>query len=115
MSPWLGTLLAFIGGGIAGMITGIIHTKGKINALLSGILMMIALHSINLRIMGKANIGLMQKETRIYPYIAWNDIVDCNGRICGYPVRRRHDCRRAGIRNYRGGDIRSPYLRLLSY
>lgn len=108
-------LARFHWGRNAGMITGIIHNKGKINALLSGVLMMIALHSINLRIKGKANIGLMQKETRIYLYIAWNYIVDCNGRICGYPVRRRHDCRRAGIRNYRGGDIRSPYLRLLSY
>ncbi|SYX82345.1 ABC transporter permease [Paenibacillus alvei] len=67
ISPWIGTLLAFLGGGIAGMITGLIHTKGKINALLSGILMMIALHSINLRIMGKANIGLMQNETLLTP------------------------------------------------
>lgn len=109
-------LLAFIGGGIAGMITGIIHTKGKINApLIWSFDDDCAALLLTCEFKGKANIGLMQKETRIYPYIAWNDIVDCNGRICGYPVRRRHDCRRAGIRNYRGGDIRSPYLRLLSY
>lgn len=67
ISPWIGTALAFIGGGLAGMITGIIHTKGKINPLLSGILMMIALHSINLRIMGKANIGLMNSDTLLTP------------------------------------------------
>ncbi|MBG9795629.1 ABC transporter permease [Paenibacillus dendritiformis] len=67
ISPWIGTALAFIGGGFAGMMTGIIHTKGKINPLLSGILMMIALHSINLRIMGKANIGLMNSDTLLTP------------------------------------------------
>lgn len=67
ISPWIGTALAFLGGGLAGMVTGIIHTKGKINPLLSGILMMIALHSINLRIMGKANIGLMNSDTLLTP------------------------------------------------
>ncbi|MGG4395582.1 ABC transporter permease [Paenibacillus thiaminolyticus] len=67
ISPWIGTALAFLGGGLAGMMTGIIHTKGKINPLLSGILMMIALHSINLRIMGKANIGLMNSDTLLTP------------------------------------------------
>ncbi|BFH67534.1 MAG: ABC transporter permease [Paenibacillus dendritiformis] len=67
ISPWIGTMLACIGGGVAGMMTGIIHTKGKINPLLSGILMMIALHSINLRIMGKANIGLMNSDTLLTP------------------------------------------------
>lgn len=65
--PLIGTVLAFLGGGIAGMITGLIHTKGKINALLSGILMMIALYSINLRIMGKANIGIVNTDTVLTP------------------------------------------------
>ncbi|UHA74267.1 ABC transporter permease [Paenibacillus sp. 481] len=60
--PLIGTILAFVGGAIAGAITGLIHTKGKINALLSGILMMIALYSINLRIMGRSNIGLSSNE-----------------------------------------------------
>ena len=49
--PVLATLAAIVAGFIAGCLTGILHTKGKINPLLSGILMMIALHSINLRIM----------------------------------------------------------------
>lgn len=48
---------------IAGLCTGLLHTKGKINGLLSGILMMIALYSINLRIMGKPNVSLMGDET----------------------------------------------------
>lgn len=65
VSPLLATLLAIVGGMAAGAITGLLHTKGKINALLSGILMMIALYSINLRIMGKANIPLLGQETLI--------------------------------------------------
>jgi putative ABC transport system permease protein len=43
----------------AGMCTGLLHTKGKINGLLSGILMMIALYSINLRILVRPNVSLM--------------------------------------------------------
>jgi len=62
-SPFLGTIAAVIAGIIFGALTGILHTKGKINALLSGILSMIALYSINLRIMGKANIGLLGEDT----------------------------------------------------
>ncbi|EGL16704.1 MULTISPECIES: ABC transporter permease [unclassified Paenibacillus] len=62
VSPLLATLAAFAGGAVAGLVTGLLHTKGKINALLSGILMMIALYSINLRIMGKATISLFGSE-----------------------------------------------------
>lgn len=51
-NPLLATAVAILAGFIAGCCTGLLHTKGKINALLSGILMMIALYSINLRIMG---------------------------------------------------------------
>lgn len=58
-SPWLATLGAFGGGLIAGACTGLLHTKGKINGLLSGILMMIALHSINMRILGAPNLSLL--------------------------------------------------------
>jgi putative ABC transport system permease protein len=62
-APWLATLTAFAGGLTAGAVTGLLHTKGRINALLSGILMMIALYSINMRIMGKPNIGLLRQPT----------------------------------------------------
>lgn len=61
--PALATLLGALAGFIAGCITGILHTKGKINALLSGILMMIALYSINLRIMNQPNIPLRNEAT----------------------------------------------------
>lgn len=65
-SPWIATICAFFGGLAAGAITGLLHTKGKINALLSGILMMIALYTINFRIMGRPNIPLLNKET-VFP------------------------------------------------
>lgn len=60
--PWIAIICSFIGGAIAGTCTGLLHTKGKINGLLSGIIMMIALYSINLRIMGKPNVSLRGKE-----------------------------------------------------
>jgi putative tryptophan/tyrosine transport system permease protein len=63
--PFLATLIALIVGFIAGCITGVLHTKGKINPLLAGILMQIALYSINLRIMGKSNVPMLQEETVI--------------------------------------------------
>lgn len=62
-SPWLATLAAFAAGLAAGACTGLLHTKGRINGLLSGILMMIALYSINMRIMGKPNISLLGVDT----------------------------------------------------
>src|SRR5690554_1191939 len=49
--PWLATTAAFGGGLLAGSITGLLHTKGRIDGLLAGILVMIALWSINLRVM----------------------------------------------------------------
>lgn len=58
MDPILGTLIAFIAGMVAGGITGILHVKLKITNLLSGILVMGMLYSINLRIMGKSNVPL---------------------------------------------------------
>lgn len=61
--PIVGTLLAALAGFLAGCITGVLHTKGKINALLSGILMMIALYSINLRIMGQPTLSLLKEST----------------------------------------------------
>ncbi|WP_089611001.1 ABC transporter permease [Dehalobacterium formicoaceticum] len=63
--PVLATLLAIFSGAIAGVITGILHTQFRIAPLLSGILSMIALYSINLRIIGKANISLLRLDTVI--------------------------------------------------
>ncbi|MFB9279878.1 ABC transporter permease [Cohnella cellulosilytica] len=63
--PVLATLAAFGGGLLAGVCTGLLHTKGKVNGLLAGILMMIALHSINLRIMGRPNVSIVNTDTLI--------------------------------------------------
>lgn len=58
LSPITGTLLAIGGGLISGLITSILHIKLKISNLLSGILVMGMLYSINLGIMGKSNVPL---------------------------------------------------------
>ncbi|MCW4466621.1 ABC transporter permease [Glutamicibacter sp. MNS18] len=67
VNPFLATAMAFVIGALAGVITGLLHTKGKIDGLLAGILTMIALYSINLRIMGKANVPLLGQDTLISP------------------------------------------------
>ena len=58
VNPWISILIATIGGAIAGSITGFLHVKLKISNLMSGILVMMGLYSVNLRIMGKSNIPL---------------------------------------------------------
>src|SRR5579862_5544670 len=57
-SIWVTLPLVIVAGACAGAITGLIHTKLKINALLAGILVMTALYSVNLSIMGRSNIPL---------------------------------------------------------
>ena len=65
VNPFIATFMAAIAGAIAGFITGTLHTKLKIPTLLSGILVMTGVYSVNLRIMGKANISLNQSETML--------------------------------------------------
>ena len=62
-SPWLAVLASTLGGAMAGSITGILYTRFKIQEILSGILVMTALYSINLRIMGRSNIPLLDVTT----------------------------------------------------
>lgn len=68
-NPYLATLAGFAGGALAGVCTGLLHTKGKINGLLAGILMMIALYSINIRIMGSPNVSLLNIDTVVSPLL----------------------------------------------
>ena len=63
MNPVLTLLFVFIAGTICGLITGFMNTKLKINILLASILTQIALYSINIRIMGKANTPLLGNPT----------------------------------------------------
>ncbi|TGE78879.1 ABC transporter permease [Weissella confusa] len=61
MNPGLASLIAAGAGALAGLVTGLIYTKGKVPILLAGILTMTAVYSINLRIMGQANRSLLGK------------------------------------------------------
>ncbi|SDB99453.1 putative ABC transport system permease protein [Raineyella antarctica] len=67
VSPWLATVASIGAGLVAGSITGLLHAKGGINPLLAGILTQIALYSINLRIMGRANVPLLRAQTIMSP------------------------------------------------
>ncbi len=61
--PLLATRRRFSSGTVAGALTGIIHTRFGINRLLSGILVMTALYSINLHVMGRSNVPLLEVRT----------------------------------------------------
>jgi putative ABC transport system permease protein len=63
VEPTLATAAAFCGGLIAGAITGVLHTRFKIHGLLAGILVMTALYSVNLDIMGRSNVPLISEVT----------------------------------------------------
>jgi putative tryptophan/tyrosine transport system permease protein len=63
MNPFIACLLSLSAGLIGGLLTGILHVKFKITNLLSGILVMIAMYSINLRIMSKSNVPLFNFNT----------------------------------------------------
>jgi putative ABC transport system permease protein len=61
--PLLATAAACTAGSVAGTLTGLIHTRFRINPLLSGILVMTALYSINLHVMGRSNVPLLEART----------------------------------------------------
>lgn len=63
MNPYLTLLLAFAAGAVAGICTGLIHVKCRVRDLLSGIIMMTALWTINLYVVGTANVPLFSQQT----------------------------------------------------
>lgn len=63
VNPYMTLPIAFAAGALAGVCTGLIHVKGRVRDLLSGIIMMTALWTINLRIAGTSNVPLFSKET----------------------------------------------------
>ena len=67
VNPWLATLLAAVAGFAAGQVTARLHIALNILHLLASILVMLALYSINLRIMGRPNLPLMASETVFTP------------------------------------------------
>ncbi len=65
LNTLLATMLAFGGGLLAGLVSGLIHTKLKIPALLTGIVTLTGLYSINLKVLGKANVALLRQKTLV--------------------------------------------------
>jgi putative tryptophan/tyrosine transport system permease protein len=90
VNPVFASAAAFVGGFVAGTVTATLATKFKINRLLAGILVMTALYSINLHIMGKSNVALFGQRTlssyaeRFGTWVLRNQ-QDFN--ILGWPVR----------------------------
>jgi putative ABC transport system permease protein len=71
VDPWVATGAAILAGMAAGAVTAILNVKLKILNLLASILTMIALYSINLRIMGRPNVALLTEQTVLTP---WYDL-----------------------------------------
>lgn len=78
--PWTLLPVVFLCGAMAGVLTGIIHARFKVNALLAGILVMTALYSVNLAIMGRSTIPLI-KTSSVFSVLTvtidsgWNQLV----------------------------------------
>jgi putative ABC transport system permease protein len=76
-SPWAATAAAMLAGALAGGTTGVLHTRFRINGLLAGILVATALYSVNLHIMGRSNIPLLDART------VGTDLVDAVAKVSG--------------------------------
>jgi putative ABC transport system permease protein len=63
VDPLLATVAAFFAGMAAGWVTGVLHTRLRVTELLAGILVMTALYSVNLHVMGRSNISLLDRAT----------------------------------------------------
>ncbi len=71
-NPVAATVAGTLAGMVAGVVTGLLQTKGKVNPLISGILVMTGLYSVNLRVMGQSNLSLMDPKTQqTLGLIAW--------------------------------------------
>ncbi len=82
-SPMVALGLALVAGMVAGLMTGVLYTKGKIPVLLAGILVMTGLYSINLRILGKATAGLLNHPTMFQPLLQMGIANELATVICG--------------------------------
>jgi putative tryptophan/tyrosine transport system permease protein len=76
-SPWTATAAAMLAGAMAGGTTGVLHTRFQINGLLAGILVATALYSVNLHVMGRSNIPLLDART------IGTDLVDAVAKVAG--------------------------------
>lgn len=73
--PILANLAAVLAGCAAGLVTGLLYTKGKIPTILAGILVMTSCHSIMLMIMGRANLGLLNR-TVLQDLLPFSDVIN---------------------------------------
>jgi putative tryptophan/tyrosine transport system permease protein len=85
MHPLPATLAALVAGMLAGLATAFIHLRLRINTLLAGILVMTILYSVNLRILGKANVALLDTES-LLSWIAPAAVVNVNAQIALFAV-----------------------------
>jgi putative ABC transport system permease protein len=76
-SPWAATAASVLAGALAGGTTGVLHTRFGINGLLAGILVATALYSVNLHVMGRSNIPLLDART------VGTDLVDAAAKVLG--------------------------------
>ncbi len=74
-NPFLATFLAVLAGAMAGLVTGLLYTKGKIPTLLAGILVMTSCNSLMLMVMGRANLGLHDIK-RLQDYLPFSTDVN---------------------------------------
>jgi putative ABC transport system permease protein len=68
VNPWLAALCAMAAGAVAGLVTALLNVRFKILHLLASILTMIALFSVNLRVMGRPNVALINADTMLSPF-----------------------------------------------
>ena len=81
VNPVISLIVSSFFGAVAGFFTGFLNTKLKIQGILSGILVMISLYSVNLRIMKKANLSILGKET-IFKFLGSSNITNFIFGIC---------------------------------
>lgn len=68
VNPWIAACVAMVAGAAAGIVTAMLNVRFKILNLLASILTMIALFSVNLRVMGKPNVALINADTMLSPF-----------------------------------------------
>lgn len=71
VDPWIATLAAMVAGAAAGLVTAFLNVRFNILHLLASILTMIALFSINIRVMGRPNVAIIQEETILTGWLSW--------------------------------------------
>jgi putative ABC transport system permease protein len=75
-NPWLASLAATLAGSLAGLVTATLNVRFKILHLLASILTMIALFSVNLRVMGRPNVALLAQDTVLTPFYGLGGLPD---------------------------------------